>query len=247
MLENLPIHIYLGGSFDPVHNSHVAMLTHVYRTLSATSNIQPPDQWQSIQASFLPTSRSPLKTASTDPQHRLNMLRLVCDALQAQAKPEANPSVATLETQYHVSEHEIWQTPPTYTIDTLTKLRKECPHASIIFVLGADSIASLDRWKKGAQLTQYAHLWVIPRDNPQSNSDIVESLPIHLQLQVTTDHDSLKTSTHGRIYIDSHSVAPISSSMIRAAIAYNDFKTAKSTLPAEVYSYIMQNNLYRSE
>lgn len=223
---NRSIEIYLGGSFDPVHNSHLALVTHVY------SKLDPGDQ--PVSAYLMPTSRSPLKTDSSDAEHRLNMLAA---ALAELKDSQGYCNIA-------ISEHEIWQTPPTYTVDTLAEFRQQSAEASLIFIMGADNIANLSKWHQGDKLTQYAHLWVIPRDKLQTRAEIEALLPEALEAQVTTNIEDLKNTPHGCIYIDSHTVPPLSSSAIRTSIAENELNRAKSALPHSVYSYIMKNNLY---
>ena len=231
----LPIEVYLGGSFDPVHNSHLALLTHVYQTLAADSH--------PVNAYFMPTSRSPLKTDSSASEHRLNMLSVAIEELQAEALSSQTHSSSI---NLAISEHEIWQTPPTYTINTLAELRQQHPNHSLVFILGADNIASLPKWRDGDKLTQFAHLWVFPRNELQSAAEIIELLPEPLKPQVSSCLEDLKQHTHGRIYIDPHTLAPLSSSAIREAIAQGRPEIAKSALPRSVYSYIMKNNLYHS-
>ncbi|WP_290000751.1 hypothetical protein [Faucicola atlantae] len=62
------IRVWLGGSFDPVHVGHVAMLQHVHQRLRQAVPDLP------IVASFLPTAGSPLKV----PAQRLMPIGLPC-------------------------------------------------------------------------------------------------------------------------------------------------------------------------
>ncbi|WP_019673869.1 nicotinate-nicotinamide nucleotide adenylyltransferase [Psychrobacter lutiphocae] len=281
--QALPIYIYLGGSFDPVHNSHLTMLTHVVQSLASNtptlSQLNQSETYSkhqqstllnkaSINAYLMPASRSPLKQNSSNPEHRLNMLTLAITDFyhhspsylkQSGLRDRPQHSQQHIHNQQHkkadnkttaspptigICEAEIWQIPPTYTIDTLSTLRTQHPEASLIFIVGADNIANLSKWREGDKLTQFAHLWIFPRDNLQYKQQIIELLPERLRAQVTDSINDLKTEHKGRIYIDSTSVAPISSTAIRQAIIDDDHDVAKTTLPAPVYSYIMKNNLY---
>ena len=135
------IRVYLGGSFDPVHNAHIQMAMHVYNALLPLASHQ-----RKLHVSLLPNARSPFKSNSTAPKQRLAMLKL-----------------AVQNTPLQINELELWQAPPVYTIDSVTTLRQRYPHDILIFIMGMDSARSLDNWKAGLQLTDYVNLWVFNR------------------------------------------------------------------------------------
>ena len=112
------IRAYLGGSFDPVHNGHLQMALYVYQSLLPIAE----QQQHELQVSLLPNARSPFKADSTDPKHRLAMLKL-----------------AIKNTPLQINELELWQTPPVYTIDSVKTLRARYPHDDLIFIMGMDS------------------------------------------------------------------------------------------------------------
>ena len=143
------IRAYLGGSFDPVHNGHLQMALYVYQYLLPIAEQQQRD----LHVSLLPNARSPFKENSTNPEHRLAMLKL-----------------AIQDTALQISELELWQTPPVYTIDSVQTLRARYPYDSLIFIMGMDSARSLEQWKNGLQLTDYVNLWVFDRSE-LSDSD----------------------------------------------------------------------------
>ena len=227
------IRAYLGGSFDPVHNGHLQMALYVYQSLLPIAK----QQQRELQVSLLPNARSPFKADSTDPKHRLTMLKL-----------------AIKDTPLQINELELWQTPPVYTIDSVKTLRARYPHDSLIFIMGMDSAQSLDKWKNGLALTDHVNLWVFNRlsigentpinndtnaetDKKLVNTDLIASnpsalqsqLPIALQhfitdsatdlvapaLQHLTASSNLKNAAQGRIYIDPRPVAAISSTQVR--------------------------------
>ena len=227
------IRAYLGGSFDPVHNGHLQMALYVYQSLLPIAK----QQQRELQVSLLPNARSPFKADSTDPNHRLAMLKL-----------------AIKNTPLQINELELWQTPPVYTIDSVKTLRARYPHDDLIFIMGMDSAQSLDKWKDGLTLTDHVNLWVFNRlsiaendpinndtnaetDKKLVNTDLVASnftalrsqLPIALQRFITdsatdlvapalrslTASSNLKNAVQGRIYIDPRPVAAISSTQVR--------------------------------
>ena len=227
------IRAYLGGSFDPVHNGHLQMALYVYQSLLPIAK----QQQRELQVSLLPNARSPFKADSTDPKHRLTMLKL-----------------AIKDTPLQINELELWQTPPVYTIDSVKTLRARYPHDDLIFIMGMDSAQSLDKWKNGLALTDHVNLWVFNRlsigentpinndtnaetDKKLVNTDLIASnpsalqsqLPVSLQHFITdsatdlvapalrslTASSNLKNAVQGRIYIDPRPVAAISSTQVR--------------------------------
>lgn len=144
------IRAYLGGSFDPVHNGHLEVAMSVYQhLLPIATQLQ-----RTLHVSLLPNARSPFKTQSTDPNHRLAMLKL-----------------ATESTPIQINELELWQAPPVYTIDSVRTLRQQYPNDSLIFIMGMDSAHSLDKWKDGLRLTDHVNLWVFNRQYSSDMSD----------------------------------------------------------------------------
>ncbi|MDO5768575.1 MAG: nicotinate-nicotinamide nucleotide adenylyltransferase [Psychrobacter sp.] len=258
------IRAFLGGSFDPVHEGHLQMAMSVYQQLAALLPPSYPSESQSkaLHVSLLPNARSPFKQESSDPSHRLAMLKL-----------------ALLNTPLEISEIELWQPPPVYTIDTVRALRGRYPRDILIFIMGADSAASLSRWKQGLELPHYAHLWVFTRQGSAvlEGRSIAELLPSTLRPFIThnvkallspiasidslTDNSAfeqpltptltdLKWATNGRIYIDNTDIMAISSSQIRQHLqgvpepAADASMNLGKVLPPMVYDYIRQHALY---
>ncbi|OLF37604.1 MULTISPECIES: nicotinate-nicotinamide nucleotide adenylyltransferase [unclassified Psychrobacter] len=259
------IRAYLGGSFDPVHKGHLQIAMRVYQVLLPIAE----RQQRELHVSLLPNARSPFKDESTNPKHRLAMLKLV-----------------TTNTPLQINELELWQTPPVYTINSVQTLRERHPNDSLIFIMGMDSARSLDMWKDGLNLTNYVNLWIFNRtkssnlsipslvaytDNDpcslslQDIDNLYSELPKQLQAQTTrtvqdlvqpfngSAHNRssfLKSASRGRIYIDQHQVSAISSTEIRKQLQKRAARadTAPNTLiqliNPTVYQYIIAHQLY---
>ncbi|HRH92454.1 MAG TPA: nicotinate-nicotinamide nucleotide adenylyltransferase, partial [Agitococcus sp.] len=87
---------YFGGSFDPVHQGHLATAKFLV------------DYFKLHKLFFLPAYLSPLKSQSLAAHHRVAMLKL---AIQNQ-------------THFALDEQEILQPSKSYTINTLKNLRQ---------------------------------------------------------------------------------------------------------------------------
>jgi nicotinate-nucleotide adenylyltransferase len=126
-----------GGSFDPVHDGHLA-LAHACQHQTALDEV-----W------FTPTAVQPLKQHgphATDVQ-RLDMLRLAI-------APE--PS-------WRVFKREIDRGGLSYTVDTLRQLAEELPDAVLFFLLGADAVQDVPQWREPTEIFRLATPLVVRR------------------------------------------------------------------------------------
>ena len=123
-------HILLfGGTFDPVHNGHVAMLN------CAIDTIRPDETWVLPAGAPWQKSGQPLAAA-----HRIAMLRL--------SMPDAV-----------IDTREVDRAGSTYTVDTLARLHAEYPGDTFCWLIGSDSFKGLNSWcdpKTLATLTSFA-------------------------------------------------------------------------------------------
>ena len=126
-----------GGTFDPVHNAHVAMA----RTAL--------EQAQLDLVLFVVSARPPHKNEGpfASPEDRYAM---VCAALADEPQMEA-------------SRIELDRPGPSYTADTLRTVQKQYPEASLYLILGMDSLIDLPRWRQPDVILHHARLLVVPR------------------------------------------------------------------------------------
>ena len=122
----------LGGTFDPIHEGHLMIAESARECLRLDKVI------------FMPAGRPWLKSdrAVTDPAHRLAMVELAI---------EDNP-------RFEVSTMEIERPGPTYTVDTLTELRRRMGGADLYLILGMDSVRELGRWHRPERIFELCAL-----------------------------------------------------------------------------------------
>lgn len=126
-----------GGSFDPVHNGHLALAR------ACQQQIALDEVW------FMPTAVQPLKARGPHASDgdRVEMLRLATvDA--------SNWRVCTLE---------IDRGGRSYTIDTMRQLHEELPEAALFFLIGADALRDVSQWKEPRELFRLATPLVVHR------------------------------------------------------------------------------------
>jgi nicotinate-nucleotide adenylyltransferase len=98
---------------------------------------------------FIPAAQSPFKPdIPPAPVHqRLRLLRL---ALAAQSR-------------YEIDEQEIQRGGISYTIDTVRDYVRRFPEAQLFYLIGADHIAQLSKWRAADELARLVEFVVIPR------------------------------------------------------------------------------------
>jgi len=128
----------MGGTFDPIHNGHLAMAQETRISLNLGRIV------------FVPAGQPWMKSARplTPAVHRLEMVRL---------------AIAPYP-YFRLSRIEIDRAGPTYTIDTITELRAQLAVGDeLYFILGWDSLAQLPQWRDVSRLIQLCRLVAIPR------------------------------------------------------------------------------------
>lgn len=121
----------LGGTFDPPHVGHMALAKAAQESLQLDEVI------------WMPAYQNPLKTKhkAAPAKHRLEMVRLaVAD----------EPNMA-------VSDSEISRRGPSYTVDTISELQYVNP-AEYWFIVGADSLKTLEKWKQPERLLRMCRI-----------------------------------------------------------------------------------------
>lgn len=143
-----------GGTFDPIHNGHLAVAEEVRERLNLAEVI------------FVPAGQPWLKTdwVISAAEDRLRMLHLALDG-----KPG-----------YKISEMEIERGGPSYTIDTIKTLKKGPGNEDeLFFILGQDNMCQLPQWRKAAELIKLCYLVAVPRPGSArlKMKDLEVSLP----------------------------------------------------------------------
>lgn len=211
----MSIRLFLGGSFDPVHDGHLAMVKAVHKRMLTHHS--------PFYLYFLPTAGNPFKGKATASTHRLAMLNLACQLLQKDGMTA------------HVCTHEIYQTPPIYTIDTVRHLSKIYPNDTLVFIMGGDSLANFHRWRDYQAILTHTKIWAFGRvgDKMTDERDVL--------MHLTDDFDEFMSNKKA-IFYDKTTIMGVSSSQIRHDL--QDGKTP-THLPLEVLQYIKEVGLYR--
>src|SRR5688572_14521185 len=126
-----------GGSFDPVHIGHLLVAQAACEELSLD------------RLFFIPAAQSPFKPA-TEPAVaalRLRMLRLALAG----------------KSNYEIDEQETQRGGVSFTIDTVRDYGARFPGAELFYLIGADHVPTLPKWRDAEELARLVQFVVIPR------------------------------------------------------------------------------------
>ena len=126
-----------GGSFDPVHHSHLIVGKVAAEKLKLDS------------LRFMPAREQPFKVGKhhTSAEDRAAMLSLAVAGMPG----------------FSVELSELHRPGPSYTIDTLRQLHEREPGMEFVLLLGADAAADLPAWREAGRLRDLARIAVFAR------------------------------------------------------------------------------------
>ena len=124
----------LGGTFDPVHNAHLAVAQLAQRQLGLDSVL------------FLPVGNPPHKRARASRWARMEMVRL-----------------AVAPAGFLCSDLEIARPGTTYTVETLRALRERDARAEFVYIIGTDTLYQLPLWRNFEEVKTLTRFAVVRR------------------------------------------------------------------------------------
>ena len=124
----------LGGSFDPPHEGHV----HI--TYEALKRFQLDEVW------WLVSPGNPLKTRGPAP---------LVERLTAARALISHPRVRVTDLETKLGTR--------YTAETLEALQPRYPGVSFVWLMGADNLASFDRWERWRAIFEMVPIGVLAR------------------------------------------------------------------------------------
>ncbi len=214
------LRIFYGGTFDPVHNGHLAVARNARDVLSANVHLMP----------------------AADPPHK--------GPTHADAMQRASMLELAVAGEYGlvVDIRELRREGPSYTIDTLHDIRDEFGgDIPVALLLGADSFRGLPSWKSWRELFTHAHFVVAERAGPDVEGYGVEDLLSPELAEWTVQRwaasaDALRQASAGLIFKLEQPLRPESASEIRQRIA--DGEPWHDRVPTAVAEFIIQTGLY---
>lgn len=126
-----------GGSFDPIHLGHLLVAQAAREEVGLD------------RLFFVPAAQSPFKPDNkpTAANERLRLLRLALAG----------------KTWCEIDEQEIKRGGVSYTIETVRDYAKRFGKAQFFYLIGADHVTQLPKWRDAAELARLVEFVVIPR------------------------------------------------------------------------------------
>jgi len=199
-----------GGTFNPVHFGHLRVAEEVREAFLLDKII------------FIPAGVPPLKKYDiVEANHRLKMTELAI---------KDNPF-------FEVCDIEVKHKKPSYTVNTLTNLKKLYQGHTLFFIMGIDAFLELKSWHRYEELLRMVDFIVMSRPgfNNLQRSEFIEQ-------KESENCFKIKNSDKKAFFI---SVSPfwISSTILRQMLQKG--KSVRYLVPEEVRKYIEENKLYR--
>jgi len=181
--------VVFGGTFDPVHDGHLAVMRAVRELFHAPVHVIPAGD---------PAHRSGAQASAL---HRLAMLQIAI----------------ARERNIVIDTRELSRDGPTRTIDTVEELRSELPPGTpIILAVGMDCLRQFTTWKRWQDILAQAHLVACTR--PGQGMPTARDLG-ELSEHLATDPADLLASPGGRILIEASTAANMAATRVRAEFA----------------------------
>lgn len=185
----------LGGSFNPVHIGHLMLANYI-------------SQFTDVDEVWLTLSP-------------LNPLKHGCDVTIPDYQRLEMLNIATKGSgDIAVCDVELSMPKPSYTADTLKRLRNLYPEYQFKLIIGSDNWLIFDNWRNHDEILKGHGVIVYPRPG----------YPLH-------------DTRHRNVEIVDAPVIDLSSTFIRKSIT--EGKDMNYFLPNGVYKYIIENNLYK--
>ena len=213
-----------GGTFDPVHNGHIAVAGRILELFELDEVI------------FVPACVPPHKRGAgiTSAFHRLAMLALA-------TQHDARLRLSTIEL-------EAPDRP--YAVDTVERMQNAIGSSRrLFFLIGADSWVEITAWHEWQRLLKMCNLIVVTRPG----YDLNRTIPAEIASVVDTRgmrreeiSELLKTDGGSRVFLTDAAMIDVAARTIRAAARSRAIEQLRESVPTEVAGYIEKYELYQN-
>ena len=212
-----------GGTFNPIHYGH----------LRAAEEVR--DRIGLAKVLFIPSGNPPLKTKDiASARHRFAMANLAVKK----------------NSLFALSDIESRLLGKSFTVKTIVTLQKENPRMEFALILGIDAFLDIPNWWRPERLIALTNFIIISRPGSRF-ADLKASPYLKINRQTLLKLDRKETEQYRATLKSGNkavllNITPIGISSTEIRNLVKQGKSLKYLLPAEVQSYIITNELYRS-
>lgn len=127
----------MGGTFNPIHNGHIALAEAAYKTFALDKIL------------FMPSGKSYMKQHVLENEKRVAMVAKAIESIP----------------YFELSTIEVERSGNTYTSETLQQLTQQNPDIQYHFIMGADSLFHIEQWKNPEVIFELSTLICMMRDD----------------------------------------------------------------------------------
>ena len=190
----------MGGSFDPIHQGHIRMAQYALESLRLDKVL------------MLPSGNPPHKPDITPAEHRYRMVCAACVGLDG----------------LEPCREEVDRAGVIYTVDTLSILHEKYPKAELFYIIGADTLMELHKWRMFEKVLTLCTFLVCPRSWNYTPKQLDEER-------------KRLTALGGQFILLDMEVVDVSSTEVRNAIRDGE---SMPLLPVQVRQYAQSAGLY---
>lgn len=197
----------MGGTFDPIHNGHLMLGTFAYHKFHLD------EIW------FMPNGNPPHKsndTIESVADHRVEMVKLAikdCSYFKVELS--------------EVNNHKV-----SYSYQTMEQLQAVYPEYEFYYIIGADSLFSLEKWKNPQRFLEICTVLAAKRDEKTTR-------------EMSQKIISLQKKYNARIELLEMPMIDIASHDIRRMI--KEGKPIHELVPDAVEQYITEQKLFKDD
>ena len=200
--------VLFGGTFDPVHHGHLI----VARAVAECRGVG--------RVTLVPSGTPPHKhPARASAPQRLEMLRLAAEG----------------EDWLQISDVEVSRAGLSYTLETLGTLARAHPDDRLHWIIGADMLADLPRWRRAKEVVEAAEILICVRPPLDQRLEA-----IFADLEAEFDGNVVERLRRNVVHTP---LIDISSTDIRRRVA--EGRSIRYLVPESVRKYITDQGLYR--
>lgn len=194
----------MGGTFNPIHIAHLIIAEWIK------------DEWDLEKIVFIPTGNPPHKSKN--------------NLLESNIRFDLVEIALSSNIYFEISDFEMIKKEVSYTIDTVSYFSNKYPDEKLYFIIGADTLFKLEKWKDFKELAKMVEFITYSRWG-------------YNKLQIENRIQILKKDFGFQIYYSNGPEIQISSSNIRDRL--REGLSIKYMVPDLVIGEIQKKGLYK--